>query len=216
MSSTLPQRLKFLRELYKMTKLGFANATGISPSYLTRAEKGERTPSGDILIKVAKYFNIRLEWLMTGEGAMKEEDMTKKEFINEEPETYQIPYLIASAGGGYAAEEGNFITISKKEIDHNINPKNILCTQIRGDSMSPEILDKDILIIDTNSDRFIDGEVYIVGHEDNIYCKKVLLNINQIILESTNPKYPPQFFEGDMRQTIQVIGRVIAQIRKRG
>jgi transcriptional regulator with XRE-family HTH domain len=73
MTSTLPQRLKFIRELYKINKLTFASETGISASYLTQAEKGERTPSGDILLRIARRYNIRLEWLMTGEGHMKEE-----------------------------------------------------------------------------------------------------------------------------------------------
>ena len=68
--STVGQRLKFLRNLYGMNKLGFDNATGISPSYLSQAEKEERIPSGDILLKVARYFDISLDWLMTGEGEM--------------------------------------------------------------------------------------------------------------------------------------------------
>ncbi len=68
--STVGQRLKFLRELNKMTKIGLANASGISSSYLTMAEKEERVPSGDILLKIARYFEVSLDWLMTGEGEM--------------------------------------------------------------------------------------------------------------------------------------------------
>jgi phage repressor protein C with HTH and peptisase S24 domain len=42
------------------------------------------------------------------------------------------------------------------------------------------------------------------------------LNVNQLILESINPKYPPRTFEGDFRESIKIVGKVIAQIRKRG
>jgi len=81
--------------------------------------------------------------------------------------------------------------------------------------MTPEINDKDLLIIDTEKKPLIDGEIYVMNFENQLYCKQVLLNINQIILKSFNPEYPSVSLQGQEKEGLNIIGRVVCQIRKR-
>jgi transcriptional regulator with XRE-family HTH domain len=44
-----------------------AQALGIAESAIVNYKRG-RTPSGDALFRIARYFNVSMEWLMTGHG----------------------------------------------------------------------------------------------------------------------------------------------------
>lgn len=57
-----------------------SKATGIATATLTSWKKGVYTPKQDKLQKIADYFGVTIEYLMTGEEPSKEE----KYYLNEE------------------------------------------------------------------------------------------------------------------------------------
>lgn len=62
----LNKRIKIYREKSKMTKSELARAIGVSPSYITKLENGEKTnPSLEIQIKIAKTLGIPLNELIS-------------------------------------------------------------------------------------------------------------------------------------------------------
>ena len=56
-------RIKELRANCKLTQREFAKRAGISPTTLISYEKGGKTPSYDVLVKLANEFNVSLDWL---------------------------------------------------------------------------------------------------------------------------------------------------------
>ena len=56
---TVGQRLKKLRGSESQVKV--AEALGILPSSLSMYESGQRTPSDEVKIKIAKYFNTTVQ-----------------------------------------------------------------------------------------------------------------------------------------------------------
>lgn len=83
--------------------------------------------------------------------------------------------------------------------------------QITGDSMSPRILNGDVVIV--KKQEVIDsGDVAIVlVNGDDATCKRVMHHETGLSLVSDNPAYPPRFYTAKevSRLPIQIIGKVI-------
>lgn len=58
------KRLKLLRTEKKMTQKELGMALGIRNSVISFYEVGERIPSPEVLIKVAKYFRVSTDYLL--------------------------------------------------------------------------------------------------------------------------------------------------------
>ena len=57
------QRIKDLREDHDLTQKEIAKILGISQRYYSNLENGNRTLSADILIMLADYYNVSLDYL---------------------------------------------------------------------------------------------------------------------------------------------------------
>ena len=57
-------RLKKLREDRKISQRTLARETGLSPAIISRYESGERTPTEDVIYKIARYFNVSADYLL--------------------------------------------------------------------------------------------------------------------------------------------------------
>lgn len=65
---TLPDRLRELRSEKGVSQSEAADAIGMSRSYLAGCETGADTPGRELLIAMAGYYDVSLDWLSTGEG----------------------------------------------------------------------------------------------------------------------------------------------------
>lgn len=72
--------LKKLRESRGLMQKDVANALGISPAAYSLYEKGQREPKFDFLQKIADYFGVSVEYLMTGE----EKKGTETYYLNDD------------------------------------------------------------------------------------------------------------------------------------
>lgn len=62
--SILSERIKMLREEYPLTQSQLAEKLDIATSSISQYESGDRVPSDDIKIKLAKLFDVSLDFLM--------------------------------------------------------------------------------------------------------------------------------------------------------
>lgn len=62
--SILSERIKMLREEYPLTQSQLAEKLDIATSSISQYESGDRVPSDDIKIKLAKFFDVSLDFLM--------------------------------------------------------------------------------------------------------------------------------------------------------
>ena len=178
-------------------------ATGINPSTFTTWKKGTTTPKQSTLKKIADYFGVSLSWLL-GESDDRESDngMTK------------IPVVgLVAAGIPITAQEN---IIGYEEV-----PKEILSRgeyfglRIKGDSMSPAILDGDVVIV-RKQETADTGDVVIdlVNGEDGV-CKKLIKRQDGITLKSINPDYGDFTYTNDQIRTmpVNIVGKV-EQLRR--
>ena len=61
------KRVKFLMDAQRLTHSNVEEAIGVSPSQLSAWINNDRQPRLDVAHKLAKYFHVSLEWLVTGE-----------------------------------------------------------------------------------------------------------------------------------------------------
>lgn len=61
--SSIAEKIKELRTDLKMNQKNFAESIGIKQSTLSSYENGVVTPSNDVLLTIAKKFNVSLDWL---------------------------------------------------------------------------------------------------------------------------------------------------------
>ena len=90
-------------------------------------------------------------------------------------------------------------------------PDDMVLMRVGGDSMEPEIMDKDVVLLDQSKRDLRPGPIFAVGFEEAIYLKRIDTLPGKIILKSTNPAYPPVEIpvgeqEGD---AFRIIGQVI-------
>lgn len=59
------ENLKLLREEHKLTQRDFAQKLGISKTTLCYYEQGKVSPSTDMLVKIADFFNCSTDYLLS-------------------------------------------------------------------------------------------------------------------------------------------------------
>ena len=84
----------------------------------------------------------------------------------------------------------------------------------KGNSMQPEIMDNDRVIIKMwDGEQIIDNRIYLFRYNDEIFLKKLCKNFDQLIIISNNPRFPDRFLEGEKIKDLQVIGEVVGLMR---
>ena len=192
-------RLKELREKKELFQSDVAKFLGISTPAYSYYETNKRNMPAETAIKLSKFFNVSVDYLLGIETANKS----------------LLPVLgTVKAGYDYLAEE-NIIDY----IDPSINiadPENYFGLIVKGDSMSPLFDEGDYLIVHKSDGEFNTNDICIVLiNGDEATVKKVVKTDTGIELHAFNPYYPAKKFtyEEMDKLPVKVIGVVVRQIR---
>ena len=83
----------------------------------------------------------------------------------------------------------------------------------RGDSMTPFIQDRDKLIVEHwNGGQIIDNCIYVFRYANELFVKRLVKNVTQIVIKSDNPLYEPIKIT-DKDQDFEVIGQIVGLMR---
>lgn len=190
---TYSERIRKLIDSKKVTSYYISRATGVSQATISRL-KSDETAKPNIATnkKIADYFNVSAEWLLTGEGEVLKSDVTLKE--KDQQDIRMVPLLPVSAQGGSL----NDFVVSVKDTDCEMIVSPIkgadYAMSVSGDSMSPEYPSgSQILIKRINERAFIDwGRVYVLDTCNGTVIKKLFPSEkpDTVICRSINPEYP--------------------------
>ena len=61
---TFAERLQLLREKHQLSKQELSSILGMARMSYFRYEKGERMPTYEILLQIANYFDVSVDYLM--------------------------------------------------------------------------------------------------------------------------------------------------------
>ena len=73
-----------LKETKGVNDFAVSKATGIAPATMSDWKNGRNEPKIDKLQKIADYFNVSIEYLMTGKDTEKVSDSGKKYYFSDE------------------------------------------------------------------------------------------------------------------------------------
>lgn len=127
------------------------------------------------------------------------------------------PDVFGSCGNGCMvfSETSEKMAVTKDVIT-NYSPNNkYSIISARGSSMSPTINDEDKLVIQHNlNEQIIDDTVYLFRYNDELFIKRLVKNVDQIVCISENPRFQDRIIEpkGD---NFSIIGKVVGLFRSK-
>lgn len=179
-------------------------ALGLSPAAATKWRAGA-VPRETTLLKIANHFGVTVDYLLGKENAP---DIKSNAIILDPAKTRMIPvYESVSAGFGTLAQD-LIIEYMPLYIHSDLEARDTICIKVKGDSMSPDIEDGDIIqVYKTAEVENGDVAVVLVDGEEAL-VKKFYYGTSSIELHSINPAYSPIRFERADVARVQVMGVV--------
>ncbi|WP_035060614.1 XRE family transcriptional regulator [Desulfovibrio sp. 6_1_46AFAA] len=218
--NTLGERIKFLRG--ETSQAAFAASLGIPQMTLSNYETGKSEPKLVLIKALCERFRLNTDWLLFGREPMTIDGNSPglpDETISPQcdVELKLIPLVEAriSAGQGsleVGATSERSYAFRMDFLLRKGNPNAMVLMRVAGDSMQPEIMDNDVVLIDQSKKDIIPGKIFAVGFEEAIYLKRIDMIPGKVILKSVNEeRYPPISLDaqGDMAEQFRVIGKVI-------
>ena len=178
-----------------------ARALNTSPQTVNNWEARGISKAG--MLKAQSVFGCSANWLETGEGVMVISDVQSASLVTmrvhsadkNDPEFVQIPMvkLRLQAGiTGYQVEperrDGGTLGMRKTWLERNdYNPAKLIAIQVKGESMEPSLYEDDIVVINTDDTRMVDGQVYAINYEGEAVVKRLSRDAGDWWLTSDNP-----------------------------
>lgn len=195
-----------------------AKVAGLSESQLHRIVAGDSQPKLEPIVAIARAANISLEWLATGEGPMRPDEVRegRANYSVEMGEFALIPGYNVEVAAGVGTFPGGEESTRKLAFRHKwlryrgLKPENLVLVFAKGDSMEPTINDNNTLMIDTSNRELIDGHIYVIRTDGHLIVKRIQKLWNKgILLLSDNKEYREQQIEPNEADDLEVIGKVV-------
>ena len=127
------------------------------------------------------------------------------------------PDVFGSCGTGCMvfSEAKEKLAVTKDIITNYSASNQYSIISARGSSMSPIINDDDKLVIQHNlNEQIIDDTVYLFKYNDELFIKRLVKNVDQIVCISENPRFQDRIIEpkGD---NFSIIGKVVGLFRSK-
>lgn len=127
------------------------------------------------------------------------------------------PNVFGSCGNGLTIfdESSEKITITKDIIDGYSTAYSYSVISARGSSMSPVINDDDKLVVQMhNGEQIIDNSIYIFRYNDELFIKRLVKNIDQIVCISENPRFDDRIID-PAKCEFSIIGKIVGLFRSK-
>lgn len=201
----------------------FVKSLGISTVTLSNYMNGKRKPDSEFLFAIKKKLNIRLDWLLAGDGPMRPVEESRQEpsplverTCECDVDLIMIPRVAArlAAGTGSLETDGDVrghYAFRSDWIRRKGNVSQMVLMDVTGDSMLPKIENGDMVLVDQGHTRITAYGIYAVGVEDAVYVKQLRTRPGQLILHSLNPDYEDIVVDTatDQPESVRIIGRVL-------
>ena len=207
-------RLQKAMNYANMKQVDLVNKTGLDKTLINKYLAGIMKAKQDKLTILADALNVNEVWLM-GYDVPMERDLNAYKVDELGNSVIPIPILgTVKAGYDYLAQE-NWIGTVDVETSLVGNGKDYFALKVHGNSMSPALIEDDIVIIKKQND-FENGDIVVaIINGDEATIKKGKKNDSSILLQPLNPSYEPLIFTYDEMKTIPVeIVGIVKQLKR--
>ncbi|WLF84809.1 S24 family peptidase [Moraxella sp. ZY210820] len=233
--NSLGDRIRSVRRQKNISQAELAKLANVSQGAISQLESGRNETSKE-LPQIALALGVDVYWLQTGKTDLSTIDKTLNPYQSEAslsnkkiavwndgdnlPEgMIPIRYLtniVGSLGNGYPNEDYyEEITLWFREetiIECNVNPDYARIINVQGDSMFPEIVDGQVIAIDTSATRIFDGEIYafVVNGELKVkYLFKLKDGFKAVSRNDDKLRYPDEIYTANdiENENIRILGQ---------
>lgn len=211
--------IKNYRTKYNLSQRAFAKRTSLSPSYINTLEKVYNPKTGkpysvttDAAVELAKAMCITIDDLLKSLNPDQEFNLT----LNQNSPTIISVYGTIPAGIPMECIE-DIIDTEEISADMLRGGKEYFGLKVKGNSMNPDYLDGDVLILEkTEICESGDDCIIMVNGNDGTF-KRVFKNETGIILQPLNTEYQPMIYTNEQieKLPIRIIGKVVELRRKK-
>ena len=205
-------KLYELRNSKKLSMMQVAKELQLPYTTYVNYEKGAREPSSEILIKIANYFGVSVDYLI---GRSNDSSVFSLPFngnspiVTEETVTFPVIGDIAAGFDKIAVEswEGETVEIPLSYLKGH-SKEDFFVLSVKGDSMYPFYLEGDKVLLLRQSTVTNSGDIAAVIYDDECATlKKVELAAQNFIkLVPINPLYQPVEIKDEAVAHCRIIG----------
>lgn len=169
-------------------------AVGTTDGQVSSWYNGKYRPNGETMEKIAKALGVSVAYLLG-----KEEVPMAALTI---PKATETPVLgSVAAGVPIEAQEDVIGSVFTEK-------PGLFALRVKGDSMSPRIMDGDLLLVQPQNTAQ-DGDLVIALIEGEATCKVLRHNAYGVTLVPFNAAYAPFVYAGSQAEDLRVIGKVV-------
>lgn len=215
---TFANRLNTAMRIRNIKATELSEKTGIAKSSLSEYINGKYEAKQDGVYLLANALNVSEAWLMGLDVPMERNFDKNITGLNKTNNNSAVVFVYGTIPAGVPMECIEDI-IDTEEISADMlkGDKQFFGLKVKGDSMFPDYLDGDTLILEKTSD-FENGQdcVVMINGNDGTF-KRVFKNEQGVILQPLNNNYQPMIYSNEQIETlpIRIIGRVVELRRKK-
>lgn len=210
--------IKEYRTNNKISQRAFASRTSLSPSYINTLEKIYNPKTGnpysvttDVANEIAKAMNMSIEELLSKING-------NQEFTINSSQSSAVVLVYGTIPAGIPVECIEDV-IDTEEISADMlkGDKQYFGLKIKGNSMYPDYLDGDTIILEKVDDCESGQDCVVMVNGNDGTFKRVFKNETGIILQPLNPEYQPLIYTNEQIKSlpVRVIGKVVELRRKK-
>ncbi|GAB6189373.1 hypothetical protein JCM30566_11120 [Marinitoga arctica] len=204
MKNIIGKRIEYLRKKKGLSREKLGGIIGIAGNSVYRIEAGMNLPSAEVIIELAKYFDVPTDYILGFNSDPNSEvgSLSMK----------KIPVYEKVAAGVTGVAEPTDYPID--EIYLPMGSKGEFAVEVVGDSMEPEIKEGDYVIVDPNAYIESGNRVIALINNGSDALVKVYRKImdGPVMLFSLNQKYEPIILTDDLKW--QIVGKVVSLYRR--
>lgn len=189
LSDKVSTRLKDILDNDFPNREAAAIVVGRDKDMIGKYALGKTVPPFDVIICLARFAGVSLDWLAFGRGNKYEKDNVS---IKSGATTIKVYDISVSAGPGCFVDDEfvhSNIVLSDEFLKLYGLSKDCVGVFITGDSMKPKLKSTDTVIIDTGITEFEDDNIYVFSYENHCYIKQLQKIGREIKVKSLNPDY---------------------------
>lgn len=214
---TVGERIKSARKAHTPT-VGvkqLAEAVGLAVSTLYDLERGEQD-STTKLHAIAEYLGVRARWLETGQGPMRPEqgDLLDASFDDKYDRVTVVRGAMLSGGPGKVSWEfeevaQHFAFRRQWLVDKGLRAERCRIYEVSGDSNAPYIRHGDVVMINLDDRKVVDGEFYGLAFGDDLRVKQLAFRADGAlkVISAAEPD-KAETYRGQEIDAINIIGKV--------
>lgn len=192
-------------------------------------EKNRRSTTQTEIAKIIGKTKAGVSYTYNNDGDISEENLAKiEEFfaiaiprdLDSNIELDYYPDVFGSCGSGafVLSETKERISVPRKSFLTRVMPnvsnfKKYSVINAVGDSMQPYIYENDKLIVEHfDGGQIKDNKIYVFCYDNEIFVKRLVKNITQVVIKSDNTLYDPIKIDGKDPSFI-IIGEIVGMLR---